>query len=439
MIPTASWSGGEELLLRRAVFFGVDRTSRMGHDGMRLVWERMKDMEHWKEQLDGWYEEQVEVRHRLHGRPELPYEERETTRFLKETLTAWGIRVEELPGLETGVSAVIEGAHPGPMLVLREDIDALPIQENTGLEFASRQDGVSHACGHDIHTTALLYAARSLLGQRDKLHGSVKLIFQCAEEVGSGAYKMLEAGALQNCQPQAVVGFHCAPLLELGKIGVRRGPSNASFDIFTWTITGQGGHGAYPYRCVDPVVVSAYLITQLQTVVSRFNCPLYPAVLTVGEIHGGTAPNIIPDQVTMRGSMRAFEPQQRQKMLEQIRRITQDCCSSLGAQGEVKRDVGIPSIISDPEIADGVARAVEESLGKEHLHWLPEPSMGSDDFSVWMEACNGRGVQFSVGTHDPACPNSGLGIHVAENVFPDAALKYAAPVLVQFALDYLGK
>lgn len=396
-------------------------------------------MEHWKEQLDGWYEEQVETRHRLHGRPELPYEERETTRFLKETLTAWGIRVEELPGLETGVSAVIEGAHPGPMLVLREDIDALPIQENTGLEFASRQAGVSHACGHDIHTTALLYAARSLLGQRDKLHGSVKLIFQCAEEVGSGAYKMLEAGALQNCQPQAVVGFHCAPLLELGKIGVRRGPSNASFDIFNWTITGQGGHGAYPYRCVDPVVVSAYLITQLQTVVSRFNCPLYPAVLTVGEIHGGTAPNIIPDQVTMRGSMRAFEPQQRQKMLEQIRRITQDCCSALGAQGEVKRDVGIPSIISDPEIADGVARAVEESLGKEHLYWLPEPSMGSDDFSVWMEACNGRGVQFSVGTHDPACPNSGLGIHVAENVFPDAALKYAAPVLVQFALDYLGK
>lgn len=396
-------------------------------------------MEHWKEQLDSWYEEQVETRHRLHGSPELPYEERETTRFLKETLTDWGIRVEELPGLETGVSAVIEGAHPGPMLVLREDIDALPIQENTGLEFASRKDGVSHACGHDIHTTALLYAARSLLGQRDKLHGSVKLIFQCAEEVGSGAYKMLEAGALQNCQPQAVVGFHCAPLLELGKIGVRRGPSNASFDIFTWTITGQGGHGAYPYRCVDPVVVSAYLITQLQTVVSRFNCPLYPAVLTVGEIHGGTAPNIIPDQVTMRGSMRAFEPQQRQKMLEQIRQITQDCCSALGAQGEVKRDVGIPSIISDPEIADGVARAVEESLGEEHLYWLPEPSMGSDDFSVWMEACNGRGVQFSVGTHDPACPNSGLGIHVAENIFPDAALKYAAPVLVQFALDYLRK
>lgn len=396
-------------------------------------------MENWKDWLEDWYEEQVEVRHRLHRNPELPYEERETTRFLKEQLTAWGIQVEGLPGLETGVSAVIEGAHPGPMLVLREDIDALPIRENTGLDFASQKPGVCHACGHDVHTAALLYAARALHGLREELHGSVKLIFQCAEEVGSGAYKMLEAGALKDCQPQAVVGFHCAPLLELGKIGVRRGPSNASFDIFTWTITGRGGHGAYPQRCVDPVVVSAHLITQLQTVVSRFNNPTHPAVLTVGEIHGGTAPNIIPDQVTMRGAIRAFDEGLRQEMLEQIGQITRDCCAALGAKGEVTRDVGIPSIISDPEIADGVARAVEESLGQEHLHWVPEPSMGSDDFSVWMEACGGRGVQFQVGTHDPACPNSGLGIHVAENIFPDEALRYAAPVLVQFAVDYLEK
>lgn len=396
-------------------------------------------MENWKRWLEDWYEEQVEVRHMLHRNPELPYEERETTRFLKQQLKDWGIQVEDLPGLETGVSAVIEGAHPGPMLVLREDIDALPILENTGLDFASQKPGVCHACGHDVHTAALLYAARALQQLREELHGSVKLIFQCAEEVGSGAYKMLEAGALKDCQPQAVVGFHCAPLLELGKIGVRRGPSNASFDIFTWTITGRGGHGAYPQRCVDPVVVSAHLITQLQTVVSRFNNPTHPAVLTVGEIHGGTAPNIIPDQVTMRGAMRAFDEELRQEMLEQIRQITQDCCAALGAKGEVSRDVGIPSIISDPEIADGVARAVEESQGQEHLHWVPEASMGSDDFSVWMEACGGRGVQFQVGTHDPACPNSGLGIHVAENIFPDEALKYAAPVLVQFAVDYLKK
>ena len=321
-------------------------------------------MENWKGWLEDWYEEQVEVRHMLHRNPELPYEERETTRFLKQQLKDWGIQVEDLPGLETGVSAVIEGAHPGPMLVLREDIDALPILENTGLDFASQKPGVCHACGHDVHTAALLYAARALQQLREELHGSVKLIFQCAEEVGSGAYKMLGAGALKDCQPQAVVGFHCAPLLELGKIGVRLGASNASFDIFTWTITGRGGHGAYPQRCVDPVVVSAHLITQLQTVVSRFNNPTHPAVLTVGEIHGGTAPNIIPDQVTMRGAMRAFDEGLRQEMLEQIRQITRDCCAALGAKGEVSRDVGIPSIISDPEIADGVARAVEESLGQ---------------------------------------------------------------------------
>ena len=156
-------------------------------------------MENWKGWLEEWYKEQVEVRHMLHRNPELPYEERETTRFLKQQLKDWGIQVEELPGLETGVSAVIEGAHPGPMLVLREDIDALPILENTGLDFASQKSGVCHACGHDVHTAALLYAARALQQLREELHGSVKLIFQCAEEVGSGAYKMLEAGALKDC------------------------------------------------------------------------------------------------------------------------------------------------------------------------------------------------------------------------------------------------
>ena len=395
-------------------------------------------MENWKGRLEEWYKEQVEVRHMLHRNPELPYEERETTRFLKQQLKDWGIQVEELPGLETGVSAVIEGAHPGPMLVLREDIDALPILENTGLDFASQKSGVCHACGHDVHTAALLYAARALQQLREELHGSVKLIFQCAEEVGSGAYKMLEAGALKDCQPQAVVGFHCAPLLELGKIGVRRGPSNASFDILTWHITGQGGHGAYPQQCVDPVMVSGYLLTQLQTVISRVNSPTHPAVLTIGEIHGGTAPNIIPDRVTMRGTMRAFDPAIRQQLLSAIRRITEEGCRALGAEGTLIHDVGTPAIHNHPDIADRVARAVEETFGREHLQVIPEPSLGSDDFACWIEACGGRGVQFLVGSHDPQLPNSSLGLHVAENIFVDECLKTAAPVLVRFALNYLS-
>lgn len=393
----------------------------------------------WKEQLEEWYPKAAELRHFLHERPELAYQEVETTRLVRELLTGYGARVLDLPGLETGVAALIEGSAPGPVLALREDIDALPIQENTGLPYASCTPGVSHACGHDVHTAALLLTAKVLCAQREQLHGSVLLIFQCAEEVGSGAYRMLDTGLLDRYRPEAVVGFHCVPLLELGQIGLRRGPSNASFDVFTWTVTGQGGHGAYPYRCVDPVAVSAYLITQLQTVVSRSNRPTHPAVLTIGEIHGGTAPNIIPDQVTMRGAMRAFDQQERERLLGLIQRITQEGCAALGAKGEVQRDVNIPAIISHPEIADRVIRAVEESLGEEHLTLLPEPSMGSDDFSVWLEACGGRGVQFSVGTNDPADPNSGLGIHVAENVFPDETLRYAVPVLVQFTLDYLGK
>ena len=235
-----------------------------------------------------------------------------------------------------------------------------------------------------------------------------------------------------------MVGFHCDPKLPWDTVGLRYGPSNASFDILTWHITGQGGHGAYPQQCVDPVMVSGYLLTQLQTVISRVNSPTHPAVLTIGEIHGGTAPNIIPDRVTMRGTMRAFDPAIRQQLLSAIRRITEEGCRALGAEGTLIHDVGTPAIHNHPDIADRVARAVEETFGREHLQVIPEPSLGSDDFACWIEACGGRGVQFLVGSHDPQLPNSSLGLHVAENIFVDECLKTAAPVLVRFALNYLS-
>lgn len=392
----------------------------------------------WKAMLAADQEELYETRHWLHQHPELPFQEKETTRLIKGRLRSIGVEVLEYPGLETGVVARISGGKPGPVLALREDIDALPIQENTGLSFTSCRSGVSHACGHDVHTTALLYAAKLLSALRDELAGDVLLLFQCAEENGAGAYRMLEAGVLDSIKPQAVVGFHCDPKLEVGTIGLRSGPSNASFDIMSWTITGQGGHGAYPHQCVDPVVVAAYLITQLQTLVSRRNCPTHPAVLTIGEIHGGSAPNIIPNEVTMRGAMRAFRPELRQQLLEEIQTLTRDGCRALGAEGRWRLDNSIPAIHNDPEIVDQIAAAAEKILGQGHIHWMPEPTMGSDDFSVWLEACGGRGVQFRVGSSDPAQPNTSLGLHVAENYFVDETLSYAIPVLMQFTLDYLA-
>lgn len=258
-------------------------------------------MEQWQIEMAGWYPEFQALRHQLHREPERSLQEYKTTQLIRELLAGWGAEVEEHPGLETGLTALIRGAHPGPTVALREDIDALPMGENTGLPFSSCREGLCHACGHDIHTAALLWAAKALCALRDRLHGSVKLIFQCAEEVGAGAEQMLALGALAPECPEAVVGFHCDPKLPWDTVGLRYGPSNASFDILTWHITGRGGHGAYPQQCVDPVMVSGYLLTQLQTVISRVNSPTHPAVLTIGEIHGGTAPNIIPDRVTMRG------------------------------------------------------------------------------------------------------------------------------------------
>lgn len=395
-------------------------------------------MEDWRKEMEEWTEEFIALRHRLHQEPELAFQEHGTTRLIRGLLEEYGAEVLDYPGLETGAAALIRGAHPGPTLALREDIDALPIRENTGLPFSSRREGVCHACGHDIHTAALLWAAKALCRRRDRLHGTVKLIFQCAEEVGAGAEKMLALGAMEPCPPEAVVGFHCDPKLPADTVGLRYGPSNASFDILSWTVTGQGGHGAYPQLCVDPVMVSGYLLTQLQAVVSRYNRPTHPAVLTIGEIHGGTAPNIIPSQVTMRGTLRAFDPELRRQLLETIRRITEEGCRAFGARGELSHDVGTPAIHNHPDIARRVALAAEAVWGADRLRVIGEPSLGSDDFACWIEACGGRGTQFLVGSQDPAVPNSGLGLHVAENIFVDQALVTAAPVLVQLALDYLA-
>lgn len=384
------------------------------------------------------YQQAVQLRHRLHQHPELAFQERETTRLIQEELERCGAQIIPLPGVDTGVVALIQGAHPGPVLALREDIDALPMGEETGLPFASQVPGCSHACGHDIHTAALVQCAWMLCALREELHGSVLLIFQCAEEIGKGAIKMLEAGALKPYPAQAVAGFHCDPNLPLGTIGVRYGKSNASFDIISITVTGRGGHGAQPQQCVDPVLTAAYLITQLQTVVSRENRPTQPAVLTIGEIHGGTAPNIIPDTVKLRGSLRTLDHQVRSQLLQAIERITRDGCRTLRAKGEFFHDHGTPPIINDRGMADQVARAAEECLGRERLRVISEPAMSSDDFACWTEACGGRGVQFLVGTRDPQVPNTGLGLHAAENIFPDQALEYAAPVMTRLALNYLS-
>lgn len=381
-------------------------------------------------------EELYALREELHRCPELSHQEYHTSALIEERLRAWGIPVLDFH-LKTGVVAKISGGRPGKLLALREDIDALPIQENTGLPFSSKSAGVSHACGHDIHTAALLGAARLLSEHRERLSGDVLLIFQCAEESFDGAASMLEYNIFRDQTPEAVVGFHCSPQLPLGKIGILEGVSNASCDSVTLTVTGKGGHGAHPEDCIDPVVMSAGLLMQLQTIVSRRSKATDPVVLTFGEIHGGSASNIIPSQVVLRGTMRTFDNQVRIAHLETLRNLCHSFCQSLGGECDVKIEKSLPPLINSPDICRQLRSSAQSVLGAGCLSGRAAPSMGSDDFSCILEACGSHGAQYLVGTGLDGNPATRMGLHVAENIFPSEALDPAVATLVQFTLDYL--
>ena len=379
------------------------------------------------------------LREQLHRRPQLGHREVETTRLIRETLRNCGVEVLEL-GLKTGAVGRIVGGRPGrgKLLALREDIDALPIQEETELPFASQVPGVSHACGHDIHTAALLGCAELLSRRREELRGEVLLLFQCGEETFDGAAEMLDHGVFRPRTPDALVGFHCAPELPVGTVGIRRGISSASCDVITIRVRGRGGHGAHPEGCVDPVVIGAGLLTQLQTVISRENRATDPAVLTFGEFRGGTAPNVIPDEAVLRGTLRTYSGTVRRHHLGAVERITQSFCAAFGAKGTVTVEKGMPPLVNDLELCRALEASVERALGPGHVAEGLAPSMGSDDFSCLLEACGGHGVQYQLGTALEEVPNSALGLHAAKNVFPSQALEPGILTLAQFALDYLA-
>lgn len=371
----------------------------------------------------------------LHQEPELSFQEFKTTAFLKQRLERFGARLEPLE-METGVSALIRGGRPGPTVCIRTDMDALPIQERTGLAFASRREGVSHACGHDIHAAAALYCARLLCERRERLAGNVRIVIQPAEETGSGAYAMVRAGLMELLpRNDIVVGIHVHPALPVGQISLREGPSQAASDYVKITVRGRGGHGAYPHRCVDPIVVSASLISQLQTVVSRESMPAKPAVLTFGSIQGGSAANVIPDEVVLTGTLRSLYPDAREQNRQAVRRMTELLCRSMRAEGIVEFTNGIPPVVNDPEVVGNIRTAAEQVLGPGHVRYEPFPSMGSDDFSVFLDYS--RGCQFFVGSANED-PQTQIGLHRGENVFDPGCLPVGIAVLTQYVLNTLA-
>jgi amidohydrolase len=330
-------------------------------------------------------EDVVELRRHLHANPELSYKEFETAKFVAEKLQSFGLLPQQgIAG--TGIVVLIEGKNPGRKTVaLRADMDALPIQEKNDVSYKSKNNGVMHACGHDVHTSSLLGTARILSEIKDEFEGTIKLLFQPGEEKNpGGASFMIRDGALENPKPVSIIGQHVMPLIPVGKIGFREGKYMASSDEIYLRVIGKGGHGAAPELAIDPVVIASHIIIALQQVISRNANPKQPTVLTFGRIIGEGATNIIPDEVNISGTFRALDEEWRKSGLQKITKMAESIAEGMGGKCEVKISHGYPYLENNPALTKRIRLAAEEYVGKENVVDL-DLAMGSEDFAYYSQ------------------------------------------------------
>jgi amidohydrolase len=332
--------------------------------------------------------ELVRWRRQLHQQPELGFKEQQTAAFIAQKLQDWGI--EHQTGIaQTGILAQIDGDRPGPVLAIRADMDALPIHEENQVPYRSQRDGVMHACGHDGHVTIALGTAHYLHTHRHEFSGTVKLIFQPAEEGPGGAKPMIAAGVLQNPQVDAIIGLHLWNYLPMGTVGVRSGALMAAVESFYCTLLGRGGHGAIPQQTIDSIVLAAQVVSGLQTIVARNVDPLESAVVTVGKLHAGTAQNVIADTARLEGTVRYFNPHYQDFFHRRIEQLIQGICQSQGASYELDYRPLYPPVINDPTIAN-LVRSVAETVVETPAGVVPEcQTMGGEDMSFFLQAVPG--------------------------------------------------
>ncbi|NLH97949.1 MAG: amidohydrolase [Chthonomonadales bacterium] len=369
----------------------------------------------------------IETRHYLHQRPELSGQEEETAAFVARRLADLGLRPRTGIGGH-GVYADIEGRSAGRTIALRADMDALPIQEESCLPYASERAGVMHACGHDGHTALLLAVAEILRDEMRDHDGRVRLIFQPAEETVGGALRMIKDGAMDGVD--CVVALHGWRHLPLGHIGLRSGPSMAGAGVFDIEVRGRGAHAAYPHLSADPIVTAAKIVLALQTVVSREINPIEPAVLTVARMEAGTAYNIIPDVARLAGTVRTLTPETRDRIEAVVRRIVQGECAASGAVAEIAYHRGSPPVINDARVVALIRRAAVEAVGPDAVSDLVESSMGAEDFAYMIERA--PGAMFRLGLGD------GPAGHTSTFDFDDRALGVGIEVMCRTALLYLA-
>jgi amidohydrolase len=340
-----------------------------------------------KEKINEMKDWLVDIRRTIHRHPELGFEEVETSRLVSEWLQKFGLDVKR--GMaKTGVVGLLKGSKPGKTVAIRADMDALPMDEANRVPYASQIKGKMHACGHDAHVTILLGAAKFFSSIQDQVKGNIKWIFQPAEEGGGGGRIMVEEGVLENPKVDAIFGAHVFPFLSVGKVGIYEREGLAAADRFVIKIIGKGGHAASPHVSKDPILAAGHLITQIHSIVSRNVNPLESGVITIGKVSGGTASNIIPDEVELIGTVRSLTPQVREELKSRIDQVTQGVARSFSMDCRFDFEYGYPVLINNPEMSKLVGLACSKGIGKENVE-VVKPSMGGEDFAYYLEKVPG--------------------------------------------------
>lgn len=378
-----------------------------------------------QEQLIAW-------RRDFHAHPELGFQERRTAGIVAQRLSELGYQVQT--GIaHTGVIGVLEGQRPGPVVMLRFDMDALPIKEENATAYVSQNPGVMHACGHDGHVAIGLGVATLAAAHLAEMAGTIKLVFQPGEEGMNGADAMVKEGALENPRPDVFLATHLWNEKPVGTVDVSPGAIMAAADKWACSVRGKGGHGALPHQTIDPIVATAQIITALQTVVSRNVSPLETAVVTVGTVHGGDAFNIIPAQVNLTGTVRTYNPDVRETVLQRIREVIEGVATACGATAELEVTPLTPAVINDAQVAEVVRTAAKAVLGPENVS-SSERTMGSEDAAYFMRQV--PGCYFFLGS---ANAQKGLNAphHNPAFDFDEAALPLGVAIMMQALAHYL--
>jgi carboxypeptidase Ss1 len=375
----------------------------------------------------------IKTRREIHEHPELAYHEEATAKLVADRLESLGIEVRRKVG-GTGVLGILKGSKSGKVVALRADMDALPLEETADFEYKSKVKGVMHACGHDTHVAMLLGAAQLLANHKDELHGTIKFLFQPAEEHGGrgGAKPMIEDGVMKNPKVDFVFGLHIEGKYNSKLLGFRPGAMAAAPDTFTVKIIGRGGHGSAPHETVDPVYVAAQIMIALQGVSGRMIDPIQPFVVTIGSVHSGTKENIIPDDAFLQGTIRTLDEKTRKSAKAKVQRVVQGVARAFGAKAmvEFEKDA-YPVTVNDPRVTDQAMRTLKKIRGVKTI--ITEPTLGGEDFSRFLREA--PGTFYWLGTKNPAkgCvyPNHSSKFKVDEDV-----LKYGAASLAMLAVKF---